>query len=146
MYHENSPSKDSPSSYFRFQNFVRGCQLLGSRGIRCEIGVIIGLPGDNEESIWKTIEFVGEGRLGHLSAYRLQVLPGSTYARRADSLGILFDQSPPYFVNSTETLSANTLNALEQEVDNAVAFNNEKYRQLLAEANRDRFAMELPTK
>jgi coproporphyrinogen III oxidase-like Fe-S oxidoreductase len=120
--------------------FVAGCEYLRDRGIRAEIGVILGLPGDNERSIRRTLDFACGRRLGHVSVYRLQVLPGSEYARRADSLGLVYDRVAPYFVRSTASMTEALIDRLEQELyDQVASYNTEYLRRLDATLQRPRF-------
>jgi radical SAM superfamily enzyme YgiQ (UPF0313 family) len=108
-------------------HFVKGCKLLFERGIEAEIGTIVGLPGDTEESIRRTVEFVLEGRLGQLNVYQLQVLPGSEYFKMASELGFEYDPEPPYYVRRTPTLNEKQIVGLVEELEKLALVPNEKY-------------------
>jgi radical SAM superfamily enzyme YgiQ (UPF0313 family) len=107
--------------------FITGCKLLYERGIRAEIGTIVGLPGDTEDSIRRTVDFVVNNNLGQLNVYQLQVLPGSEYHKMAEQLGLSYEATPPYFVRNTPTLNGEQIKALVDELDDASAGPNTIY-------------------
>lgn len=110
--------------------FVEGCRRLRDNGIGVEIGIIIGLPGDTVETIRRTIAFVTQDLLGEISAYRLQVLPGTPYSVQASGLGLVHDNDPPYFVRRTATLTSECLDAVTKEVGDALEVHNAEYRKV----------------
>ncbi|NIB44636.1 B12-binding domain-containing radical SAM protein [Pseudomaricurvus alkylphenolicus] len=111
--------------------FVDGCRLLRERGIRVDIGIIAGLPGDNSEKLFDTIEFVGSRNLGHISVYPLQLLPGSNYQINADKLGIRYNPHPPYLVTSTNELNASELSELTLQANEFAEQYNRKYLSIM---------------
>ena len=108
-------------------HFIEGCKLLYERGIQAEIGTIVGLPGDNEDSIKRTVDFVLNNNLGQLNIYRLQVLPGSEYHKMADELGLDYYPGPPYFIRNTPTLSESQITSLVEELENTASGPNDDY-------------------
>jgi len=112
-------------------HFIKGCRLLYERGIRAEIGMIVGLPGDNEESIRRTAEFVLDRNLGELNVYRLQVLPGSEYHKLASSLGLKYNSQPPYFIHETSTLGDEQISSLVEELQEAAEEYNLVYDRVI---------------
>ena len=107
--------------------FITGCRLLYERGIRAEIGTIVGLPGDTEDSIRRTVDFVVNNNLGQLNVYQLQVLPGSEYHKMAEELGLSYEATPPYFIRDTPTLNGEQIASLVAELDDAAAEPNAVY-------------------
>ncbi len=113
------------------KGFVRGCERLRDRGIRVDIGIILGLPGDTAETIRETIDYATQDLLGEVSAYRLRVLPGSDYWRRARELGLDYAYEPPYFVRQTPLLSNHALRAIEAETHERLEPHNSAYMDLI---------------
>ncbi len=113
------------------KGFVRGCERLRDRGIRVDIGIILGLPGDTAETIRETIDYATQNLLGEVSAYRLRVLPGSDYWRRARELGLDYAEEPPYFIRQTPLLSNQALEAIEAEVHERLKPHNSAYMDLI---------------
>jgi Radical SAM superfamily len=107
--------------------FMEGCALLRERGIHVDIGIIVGLPGDNEDTIRQTAGFVLENTLGHLNVYRLQVLPGSDYHKLASQLGLDYYPDPPYYVRSTPNLTEKQVESLKEELWSVTSGANTAY-------------------
>lgn len=112
-------------------HFIKGCRLLYERGIRAEIGMIVGLPGDDEDSIRHTAGFVLGRNLGELNVYRLQVLPGSEYHKMAGELGLKYDLRPPYFVHETPTLHEEKLSSILEQLEDAADSANRGYEKAI---------------
>jgi radical SAM superfamily enzyme YgiQ (UPF0313 family) len=108
-------------------HFIHGCKLLFERGIRAQIGMIVGLPGDNEDSIRRTADFVLGNSFGQLNAYRLQVLPGSEYHKMATHFGLRYELGPPYYVRETPTLNEQQITSLVEELDEDLSCANDAY-------------------
>lgn len=108
-------------------HFIKGCKLLYERGINVEIGTIIGLPGDDKDSIRRTVDFVLSNNLGQLNIYRLQVLPGSEYHKMADQMGLNYNPAPPYMIRDTPTLNEEQIASLVDELEKAVDGPNHAY-------------------
>lgn len=118
--------------------FVQGCKLLRERGIHVDIGIILGLPEDDEDSVRRTVDFVLKQELGFVSIYRLQVLPGSELAAFSEQLGLRHQKLAPYFVQSTLKLSITSLGRLEKELSRIVKDGNVRYLRRLQPASRHR--------
>lgn len=112
-------------------HFINGCKLLYERGIQAEIGMIVGLPGDNRNSIRRTADFVLNGSLGQLNVYRLQVLPGSEYHKMAAQLGLNYDSTPPYYVRDTPTLSEKQITSLVENLEEHASEANDAYNKAI---------------
>lgn len=81
--------------------FARGAHLLLEKGIRLQIDVILGLPGDTPQGFLKTIDFLGEQGLGqYVTVFPLLVLPGTKLQEKAPSWQLSYRPSPPYQVES----------------------------------------------
>ena len=109
------------------KHFIHGCKLLYERGIQAEIGMIVGLPGDTEDSIRKTADFVLADSLGELNVYRLQMLPGSEYYKMATEFGLQYDPMPPYHILKTPTLDQQRITSLVEELEGASSDHNHAY-------------------
>ena len=90
--------------------FRRGAGYLKEEGIEVRTGVILGLPEDDLEGFRKTLDFVEELHLEDaLEVYLLSLLPGTELRERAEELGILYMEHPPYWVLETPTFPAEDL-------------------------------------
>ncbi|MBK8975555.1 MAG: B12-binding domain-containing radical SAM protein [Planctomycetes bacterium] len=98
--------------------FERGARALREAGIRVKADLIVGLPGDTPESVRRGMRFLADGGLCDMAqVFRLGILPGTAFRRDAEHLGITFDPRPPYFVESTPTLSGDDIDALLAEAE-----------------------------
>lgn len=88
----------------RFANpraFAKGAHLILEKGIRLQIDVILGLPGDSPEGFLKTIDFLGEQALGqYVTVFPLLVLPGTRLQEKASSWQVHYRASPPYQIEA----------------------------------------------
>ncbi len=90
--------------------FLRGADLLRRRNIEVRIGIIIGLPWDGLEELDGTLSFLLDQELtAAVEVYPLALLPGTELRDRAGDLGISYMALPPYWVTSTNSLSAEQL-------------------------------------
>lgn len=81
--------------------FAKGAHLLLDRGIKLQIDVILGLPGDSPEGFLATIDFLGEQALGqHVTVFPLLVLPGTRLQEKAASWQVSYRARPPYQVEA----------------------------------------------
>jgi len=84
--------------------FQRGARYLQEEGIEVRTGVILGLPEDDLTGFRRTLDFVEDLSLqDHLEVYPLSLLPGTELRERAESLGLLYMEHPPYWVLATPT-------------------------------------------
>lgn len=99
--------------------FRRGAQYLQEEGIEVRTGVILGLPEDDLAGFRKTLDFVEELHLeDNLEVYLLSLLPGTELRERAEELGILYMEHPPYWVLETPTFPAEDLYEGIAELEN----------------------------
>ncbi len=77
---------------------LRGMENLVDAGIDLKIGIIPGLPGDDEKSFLKTVDVLCERGLGDfIELYPLMILPGTEIREMAVKNGVKFQQKPPYY-------------------------------------------------
>jgi len=82
--------------------FMKGVGLLRDAGIHVVTDIMIGLPGDGLEDIKRSMDFVcKEGLNDDMNLYPLSVLPGTVLRSRAGRDGIIFQETPPYYVFKT---------------------------------------------
>ncbi len=75
------------------------------KGLNPIIDFIIGLPGDTENNLYETIELLDKNNiLKYSSFYHLQVLPGTELEKKADSINIIYDKNPPYFILKNQSI------------------------------------------
>ena len=90
----------------KMQPFLDGVAHLRTHGLGCELQLILGLPGDSLVSFRQSVDFAASLHPAYLAAFTLMVLPGTELWRQAESLGLVAESQPPYFIQSTPTMSA----------------------------------------
>lgn len=93
----------------RAQPFRDGVRHLRNHGIASEVQLILGLPGDTMASFKSSINFAAEQLTEHLVVHRLMVLPGTELWSTAEQLGLVFEHAPPYYIQSTATMTPDEL-------------------------------------
>lgn len=86
---------DRPTNLPRFSD---GISKLKQAGLYFETHLIIGLPGDNYETYCDSVDFAMRLVPPHISVFRLQALPGTTFRRRATEFGLEHEQRAPYAI------------------------------------------------
>jgi len=87
IFRESDPEKE-----------LRGMENLVDAGIDLKIGIIPGLPGDDEKSFKKTVDVLCDSGLGDfIELYPLMILPGTAIREKALKDGVKFQQKPPYY-------------------------------------------------
>lgn len=77
---------------------LTGMKFLQRAGIKINIGIIPGLPGDDILSFKNTIDrLIGEGFSDSIELYPLMILPGTSIRDMACSKNIKYMDKPPYF-------------------------------------------------
>lgn len=100
--------------------FEKGVRALKDEGVTTKIDLIVGLPGDTEDSIRRGIDYVASNRLyDEIQVFQLSVLPGTEFRAGAASYGLEFQDRPPYYVTKTKTLDAETMLRLLDEAEDA---------------------------
>ncbi len=96
--------------------FERGVRSMMSEGIRVKVDLIIGLPGDDAESVRRGLRYLHEnGLCSDLQVFNLAVLPGTPFREEAAELGLVHQPRPPYYVLETPWLGRADLFGLMQE-------------------------------
>ena len=96
-----------------------GTRRLYEHGVHVLLDVILGLPGEDQRSTLRTIDWIAEQALGDYDIFTLQLLPGTGVRSAAEELGLHFQAYPPYYVLQTDQLSFWELRALRWELREA---------------------------
>ena len=89
------------------EKVARGVTFLKEAGIEVTTGIILGLPEDTPESFLRTLQWLEQtAAYSVVHPFVLAVLPGTDFRESATSLGLDYDQRPPYYVRSTRTFPA----------------------------------------
>jgi hypothetical protein len=87
---------------FDIGKFQSGVKILAQEGIRVDIDVILGLPGDSPKQFDETITFVKEiGKQPVMSPLSLSY--GTKLRRHSESFGAKIQDAPPYYILETDT-------------------------------------------
>jgi hypothetical protein len=98
------------------RSFERGVRAMLREGIKVKVDLIVGLPGDTEESIRGGMRYLREeGLYSDVQVFQLSVLPGTAFRHEAAALGLTFQSRPPYYVLRTPTLGSSDIMGLMQE-------------------------------
>jgi radical SAM superfamily enzyme YgiQ (UPF0313 family) len=96
--------------------FERGVRAMLDQGIRVKVDLIVGLPGDNVQSVRRGLHYLRDGGLfSDVQVFNLSILPGTAFRHEAEQLGLRFQPRPPYYVLETPTLSREHLFGLMHE-------------------------------
>lgn len=96
--------------------FERGVRAMMREGIRVKVDLIIGLPGDDVESVRRGLRYLHDNGLGgDLQVFNLAVLPGTPFREEAEQLGLVHQARPPYYALQTPKLGRAELFGLMQE-------------------------------
>ncbi|QEG31906.1 coproporphyrinogen III oxidase [Gemmata obscuriglobus] len=96
--------------------FEKGVRALIDAGISVTVDLIVGLPGDTEESVRRGFRYLRDGGLySRAQVFNLAVLPGTAFRHEAGELGLHFQPRPPYYVLRTPTLDRAALLGLMHE-------------------------------
>ncbi|MCX7024974.1 MAG: radical SAM protein [Spirochaetes bacterium] len=117
--------------------FETGAQALGALGIRVKPKLLVGLPGDDYETVIDSFDFLGMIGLGQDSRVEpLSVRPGTAIFDRSAEFGIKeFLMKPPYHVMETDLLA-------ESDIADAIAAFEESFDVAWAEPIAPHFAVE----
>jgi radical SAM superfamily enzyme YgiQ (UPF0313 family) len=96
--------------------FERGVRAMMKEGIQVKVDLIIGLPGDDVESVRQGLHYLHDnGLCSDLQVFNLAVLPGTPFREEAADLGLVHQPRPPYYVLKTPRLGRTDLFGLMQE-------------------------------
>ncbi|MCQ2612416.1 MAG: radical SAM protein [Treponemataceae bacterium] len=105
--------------------FVRNVGYLNEAGAVFGFDLIYGLPKDNLEGFRRSVDFALNLYPNNLETFCLAVLPGTALAEKAAELGLVWQQEPPYLVQSSDTFSASDLDKARKISDNLNLFYNQ---------------------
>jgi len=92
------------------KRLAQGAHLLKERGIRPQIDLILGLPGDDLAGFKRSVDFLAENGLADdVQIFPLSVLPGTDFRRKSKALGLIFTPEPPYTVLETPAFSSSEM-------------------------------------
>lgn len=92
----------------------RGIENLNKYGIKSELQLILGLPLETKESFLKSIDDAVEMSPTTLACFRLLVLPGTYFNEFSESLGLVYEQSPPWRIISNGRIDENEIITLSR--------------------------------
>lgn len=96
--------------------FERGVEAMLDAGLRVKVDLIIGLPGDTVSSVRRGFEYLNSTNLfSTVQVFNLAILPGTAFRQEAPTLGLVFQDRPPYYVIETPTLNTGDLYELMSE-------------------------------
>ncbi len=96
--------------------FEKGIRALMGAGINVTVDLIVGLPGDTEESVRRGFKYLRDnGLYSRAQVFNLSILPGTAFRHEAAELGLTFQPRPPYYVLRTPTLDRTALYGLMRE-------------------------------
>lgn len=82
---------------------------MDKAGVRYRLEFIEGLPGDTFKTIMSTIDWLFRFRASHVFFYRLLILKGTSFQLNTKEFGITYNQTPPFMIRKTATLSPRDL-------------------------------------
>jgi Radical SAM superfamily len=96
--------------------FERGVAAMLDAGLRVKVDLIIGLPGDTVSSVRRGFDYLASSQLfSTVQVFNLAILPGTAFRQEASTLGLTFQDRPPYYVIETPTLKTSDLYELMSE-------------------------------
>lgn len=109
---------------FDKKKFVRGLSILNEEGVTFGLDLIYGLPGETFASFREGIDFAISQYPNNLEIFCLSVLPGTDLFDRADGLGLVYKNEPPYHVIKTKELSVDDMKRAEKLSKGCTCFYN----------------------
>lgn len=109
---------------FDKKKFVRGLSILNEEGVTFGLDLIYGLPGETFGSFREGIDFAISQYPNNLEIFCLSVLPGTDLFDRADGLGLVYKNEPPYHVIKTKELSVDDMKRAEKLAMACTSFYN----------------------
>ncbi len=91
--------------FFDRKRFIRGIKLLKENGIKVQIEIIFGLPGQTPDSFKRTFEFADKLRPEIIKSYCLNLFPNTRIRKEADQKEWLVQKQTPYYLIKNEYFS-----------------------------------------
>ncbi len=107
-------------------------RLVRAGRVHQHLDLIAGLPGENLDSFYTSLDRVLEIRPDHLQIEPVKLLPGAPLRQQASQWGIIFDPQPPYTILKSTHLGYSELEQLRgvgRLLD--LFYNSGRYRNLL---------------
>ncbi len=100
--------------------FQEGVHALLAEGIKVQVDLILGLPGDTADSFRRGIDFLQQTQAyTQVQVFNLSILPGTAFRLEAEQLGLKHQPWPPYYVLQTPTLDIERMFQLMEESQDA---------------------------
>jgi radical SAM superfamily enzyme YgiQ (UPF0313 family) len=93
----------------KLQRFLDGVACVKRHGLKWELQLILGLPGETRASFRRSLNFAMSLDPYQLAVYPLMVLPGTELWRKAGEVKLAFDPDPPYIVRSHFSMDADDI-------------------------------------
>lgn len=110
---------------FDKKKFVRNIGYLNDAGAVFGFDLIYGLPKDTLAGFKKSLDFALSLYPNNVELFCLSVLPGTTLAETAASLGVTYSDTPPYHVISTDSFSEDDLRNAGELAEACTIFYND---------------------
>lgn len=107
------------------EKMTAGLHLMKQYDIHFTMQMIIGLPGDSYNTIAETLNYALQFRPPKMDAFRLMILPGTEYKRRAEEYNLVYEPRPNYYVISHHTMNAKEINKAERMAQALTLFYNQ---------------------
>ncbi len=107
------------------KKFLKGISILNEEGVTFGLDLIFGLPGENFGSFRDGMDFALSLYPNNLEVFCLSVLPGTDLFDRAKSLGLVWEDKPPYHVLKNKEFSAEDMKKAEKLASACSLFYNE---------------------
>lgn len=102
---------------------IEGIKILKNKGIKVNIGIIPGLPGDTRETFLSMIEqLVSHGLHDDIELYPLMILPGTAIRDSAIKEHVNFNHKPPYYYNYGWGCSFDDISFITRHIESETGF------------------------
>ncbi|MCX7823167.1 MAG: B12-binding domain-containing radical SAM protein [Syntrophobacterales bacterium] len=106
----------------KLEALKRGIRALKSKGIKVMVDLIVGLPEDTKEDLFRAIDLcLSEDLFDELSLYPLSLLPGTVLRNQAKRMNIIYDPLPPYYARRTSWINEEDIKLVFQYAEEVTA-------------------------
>ena len=99
---------------FRDEKMIAGVQMMKKYRLNFVLQLIIGLPGDTLASIANSIKYTLSLEPPTIDVFRLMVLPGTEYRRRAEEFELVYSHRPNHYIVSNQSMTPEEINRAER--------------------------------
>ncbi len=97
---------------------LAGMRHLADAGLKLQVGIIPGLPGDTPEGFYRTIGRLAEEGLGEfIEFYPLMLLPGTRIRDEAPQFARRYQSRPPYYLLESHAFSFEQVRSLADHME-----------------------------